>query len=760
MFSRVSLLVFILVSIVLVPSVVLSQSALDTCPAIAIQALDSVAQNCEQMPRNSACYAYNNVSVAFLPNQFAKFTDPSDIVDVAMLSNLQTQPLDPLSQAWGVAVMKLQTVLPNTLPGQAVTFLIFGDATIEDASTGADVFVPIDPIQVIATTDLELRSQPDANAPIITLIPVGTLLPADAISEDQQFVRVIQNDAFGWVSISGVLAVAPSNLVTLPTLTSRSRAPMQSFSFTTGIGDPQCQETPDMIVVQGPKDVTIDMTINGLDVTVSSTITLWNTDGGNGQMTDHIGVLEGKVEDQQGNALQQGEKTTFTDDTTRLNTLDLRMLGNNELNKVDVLEGVWNAAPEVMNYPVTVEDASQFLNEAQRQLSLQPTVSEFFFDPTANFGFRYPSGWTVATGESTFITSNGLVTLEFLSPTLAESMIGFMGTAVDAAEIFRNLTQFAGYTVQSTETTLAEKTIIGDRQLEGEIKTFFALITLRDNRRTFVRYTGAVTPFYNHVDVLHDVVESMGAFTALDGTPLVLFPEPSELLPPTPETAQDANTGTCQIVVTGDVEMRVGPGTNRSVIGYVPIRNQPLDVMGRANDNNGTSWFQLNKAQLGSGVALVNEVWVLETAPNFDTLGNCSTLGAVPTPRVITVPPTAAPTQQPIPTTSNAPTTNVTAAPTTQTSYAIIDFRVDRDSIAYGECAVLSWNVENIDKVYYQNNPTIGQGSSQECPTSTTTYRLNVLLRDGTSQDRYLTVSVSSPQVQPSTTITPFTTVP
>ncbi|MFZ4827035.1 MAG: hypothetical protein ACOYLB_06745 [Phototrophicaceae bacterium] len=747
MFKHLPILILVILSTVLIHSVVLSQSALDTCPAIALQALDSVAQNCEQMPRNSACYAYNNVSVTFLPNQFAKFTDPSDIVDVAMLSNLQTQPLDPLSQAWGVAVMKLQAILPNTLPGQAVTFLVFGDASIEDASSGADVFVPIDPIQVIATLDLELRAQPNANAPIITLIPVGTLLAADAISEDQQFVRIIHNDAFGWVNISGVLAIAPSSLTMLPTLTSRSRAPMQSFSFTTSIGNPQCQETPDMIVVQGPKDVTIDMTINGVDVTVSSTITLWNTDGQDGKLVDHIGVLEGMVEDQEGNALNQGEKTTLGD-TTRLNTLDLRMLGDNELNKVNVLEGVWDVAPEVLNYPVTVGDATQFLNEAQQQLSLQNSTSEFFFDPTANFGFRYPSGWLVNLGENSFSTTNGLVTVEFLSPTLAESMIGFMGSNVNAGDIFRNLTQFAGYTVQTTETTLAQRPIIGDRQLDGDTKTFFALITLRDNRRTFVRYSGATTPFYNHVDVLHDIVESMGAFTGLDGAPLVLFPSSGDTPVATPETAQPTTNEACQIVVVGDVEMRVGPGTNRSVIGYVPIRNQALDVMGRASDNAGNSWFQLNKAQLGSGVALVNEVWVLETAPNFNTSGNCTLLEAIATPRVITAP-RAAPTAQPVPTTSNAPITTAPVAPTAQTAYAIIDFQVDRDSIPYGECATLSWNVENIDKVFYQNNPTVGQGSSQECPTSTTTYRLSVLLRDGTSQDRYLTVSVGSPQTQP-----------
>ena len=36
---------------------------------------------------------------------------------------------------WGVAVMSLQADIPNTLPGQNVTFILFGDVMIENAAS-------------------------------------------------------------------------------------------------------------------------------------------------------------------------------------------------------------------------------------------------------------------------------------------------------------------------------------------------------------------------------------------------------------------------------------------------------------------------------------------------------------------------------------------------------------------------------------------------------------------------------------------------
>jgi hypothetical protein len=50
---------------------------------------------------------------------------------------------------------------------------------------------------------------------------------------------------------------------------------MQSFYFNTGFGDPTCSEAPpSLLVVQGPNNVSVDITANGADITIGSTIAL------------------------------------------------------------------------------------------------------------------------------------------------------------------------------------------------------------------------------------------------------------------------------------------------------------------------------------------------------------------------------------------------------------------------------------------------------------------------------------------------------
>ncbi|HSN74885.1 MAG TPA: META domain-containing protein, partial [Anaerolineae bacterium] len=83
---------------------------------------------------------------------------------------------------------------------------------------------------------------------------------------------------------------------------------------------------------------------------------------------------------------------------------------------------------------------------------------------------------------------------------------------------------------------------------------------------------------------------------------------------------------------------------------------------------------------------------------------------------------------------------------------AEIIFTADRTTIMQGECATLSWSVQNVQAVWiyplganYANYPQTGQGSQQVCPTTTTTYEMRVRLRDGTTQFRQVTITVNTP---------------
>ena len=75
-----------------------------------------------------------------IPSAGAHFATPGDRASVLDLEHLATAPLLPQENVWGVAVLALQANLPDNLPGQNATFIVFGDTelTPADASAGYD----------------------------------------------------------------------------------------------------------------------------------------------------------------------------------------------------------------------------------------------------------------------------------------------------------------------------------------------------------------------------------------------------------------------------------------------------------------------------------------------------------------------------------------------------------------------------------------------------------------------------------------------
>ncbi|MDX1991884.1 MAG: hypothetical protein SF029_05820 [bacterium] len=107
----------------------------DSCPAIVETALQAVDAVCADTGRNQACYA--NVALEALPQPTVadfRFEAVGDIVDVNDLAELRLSPMNSEEGYWGVALMRLQTSLPDTLPGQNVTFILFGDVQLTNAT--------------------------------------------------------------------------------------------------------------------------------------------------------------------------------------------------------------------------------------------------------------------------------------------------------------------------------------------------------------------------------------------------------------------------------------------------------------------------------------------------------------------------------------------------------------------------------------------------------------------------------------------------
>jgi len=105
------------------------------------QALEAADESCSELDRNTACYG--NVLIeaqAREDMEFASFEAPGDITEITALETITLSAMDLEEETWGVAVMSVQANLPDTSPGQNVTFLMFGDVEIENTGDAMEAF--------------------------------------------------------------------------------------------------------------------------------------------------------------------------------------------------------------------------------------------------------------------------------------------------------------------------------------------------------------------------------------------------------------------------------------------------------------------------------------------------------------------------------------------------------------------------------------------------------------------------------------------
>jgi LysM repeat protein len=257
-----------------------------SCPALLELALSQIGNNCANLPRNSACYGFNSVNATFAQAvSQGFFARPADLSELASLKTIETTPLDLGLGQWGIAVMNVQANVPNTLPGQAVTFVLMGDTQVENAVT-----TDSPPVTVITQAVTELHEQPDPQSPLMGSVAGGTVLEAVGLSPNGVFVRVRSNAGEGWVTLNTLNPT--SQLASLPVLDKNPPAPMQSFYFRTGVGAPDCTQTPSVLAIRSPENITVDLTANGANIRLSSLVTLQILPDGE---TMQITTLEGNA---------------------------------------------------------------------------------------------------------------------------------------------------------------------------------------------------------------------------------------------------------------------------------------------------------------------------------------------------------------------------------------------------------------------------------------------------------------------------------
>jgi hypothetical protein len=92
---------------------------------------------------------------------------------------------------------------------------------------------------------------------------------------------------------------------------------------------------------------------------------------------------------------------------------------------------------------------------------------------------------------------------------------------------------------------------------------------------------------------------------------------------------------------------------------------------------------------------------------------------------------------------TETPTLTPTVTSTTDASQPVtIDFWVDPPYINASECASLNWYVEGAQTVYLDSSSVPSTGAESVCPCENTTYNLNVVKPDNTTEDRWASLEV------------------
>src|SRR6185436_7079511 len=109
-----------------------------SCQALIDRTIQASDNFCSNTDSNTACYGNNTLRADLAPNAAHRFSERGDTIAVDELRRLSASPLNLGNNEWGIAVFKVIANLPRSLPGETVTMVVFGNATLDNQSGAAE----------------------------------------------------------------------------------------------------------------------------------------------------------------------------------------------------------------------------------------------------------------------------------------------------------------------------------------------------------------------------------------------------------------------------------------------------------------------------------------------------------------------------------------------------------------------------------------------------------------------------------------------
>lgn len=194
-----------------------------SCGEIVQTALEAVDDTCDNLGRNQACYGSRLVQAEFKAEANGQFEAAGDIADLGTLKLISTTAFDQEQQTWGVALIKAQANLPDSIPGQNVTFLLYGGASLDNVSSDMQAVILSSGVGGVAcaeapTAALVVQS-PNGTEVKLNInganLTLGSTLYVSAVQNEEMTIATIEGT--GLVESFGVSQVVnPGTQVRLP----------------------------------------------------------------------------------------------------------------------------------------------------------------------------------------------------------------------------------------------------------------------------------------------------------------------------------------------------------------------------------------------------------------------------------------------------------------------------------------------------------------------------------------------------------------
>lgn len=283
LFNRFALITFCSIAFVAAPLATFARFVSETCEELTTTALAQFDSACANLGDNHACYGYDKAT-AFLVGETSAseaFSQPGNQLDLTQVSTVHTLSPDLSQGALGMATLDVQANLPLGLPGRDAVYILMGDVELENGVQPEDALILADqPLMINAITSASLFSKPTIDGQSVGQVTAGTALAADGVSPDGQWLRVYfeyerqySTRADAWINKSALDDAV--DVSSLPVITDASRTPMQKFYLRNGLTEADCHEqTPPLLFVQGPQNIETDITVNDVDIRISSSIVI------------------------------------------------------------------------------------------------------------------------------------------------------------------------------------------------------------------------------------------------------------------------------------------------------------------------------------------------------------------------------------------------------------------------------------------------------------------------------------------------------